>query len=831
MKNLRISLKLAFGFGIITFLLAILGYVGISAMNSATEGADTLESIYIKELSIYKNLSADVSAVGYRMVAFLESSSEEHYEGVNAVLNKVNDSETELISLINANANNPKVSHINTFINEFSPILDQYESLVVGTYDSRKITQANWLEVNGKASLSIESADAYLKSIIEGMKNSISFSRMENIEKLSVLEAETIDFIRDFNEFRVEIAVAFEEKDVARGRELLDRLLQRFSVTKGLQSEIPYQEIMEISEELNLNMENYFTAIKNAIAIWETENKVSGNRATVYQDLLAKVATSAAALTKIADATANENIASLEASEEFFEYILIAMIALTFIISIFLTRQVTSPIARCVSFAKEIANGNLSYKMDLNQQDEFGQLADALRTIPNTLNDIVDEYGSLGQSISTGSIATKGDLGKFKGEFKTIMEGTNKIIDSYLAIIENVPSAVVMLDAKQQVHYLNAAGRSACGNAFNGKTCKQIMNREDSGTEHDALLKAIQTLKPARGETIAHPQGGTVFIKYFAVPMLDDKGKLLSIMQLILDVTDEKKLQATIIEVAQNATEIAQNVAETSNELSNQINQAEQSTISSLNQVETTAVAMEEMNSTVLEVARSAGNASTVANDARQRADSGAKIVESVVLSIAGVNQQAVQLKDDMQQLGQDAESINTIMNVISDIADQTNLLALNAAIEAARAGEAGRGFAVVADEVRKLAEKTMQATVEVGNAIQSVQSSVETNMQNVDNSVSNIAEATEQARMAGASLAEILQLVDSSADQIRAIATAAEEQSSTSEEISQNLAIVTGSANNMSITMGEASQAVSALAEQASRLNILIAQLQSGSH
>ena len=110
-------------------------------------------------------------------------------------------------------------------------------------------------------------------------------------------------------------------------------------------------------------------------------------------------------------------------------------------------------------------------------------------------------------------------------------------------------------------------------------------------------------------------------------------------------------------------------------------------------------------------------------------------------------------------------------MNVILDIADQTNLLALNAAIEAARAGEAGRGFAVVADEVRKLAEKTMAATKEVGDAIRGIQGGTQKNVVNVEASVAKIDAATGLANLSGQALEDIVRLVDLTTDQVRAIA------------------------------------------------------------
>ncbi len=288
----------------------------------------------------------------------------------------------------------------------------------------------------------------------------------------------------------------------------------------------------------------------------------------------------------------------------------------------------------------------------------------------------------------------------------------------------------------------------------------------------------------------------------------------------------ERAKRQGMLDAAAQLEGVVEAVFSASRDLSAQVAESGQSVSESSDRITETASAMEEMNSTVLEVARSAGDATHVSNDARSKAEGGAHIVRDMVKRIAEVESQSQQLKDDMVQLGQQAESIGAIMNVISDIADQTNLLALNAAIEAARAGEAGRGFAVVADEVRKLAEKTMQATVEVGSAIAGVQTSVERNMKSVDSSVSSIEAATGLAQDAGHSLEEIVSLVDASADQVRTIATAAEEQSATSEEINRSLTSINTASVETSRAMNEATHAVMNLTEQAERLEQIIREM-----
>ena len=167
---------------------------------------------------------------------------------------------------------------------------------------------------------------------------------------------------------------------------------------------------------------------------------------------------------------------------------------------------------------------------------------------------------------------------------------------------------------------------------------------------------------------------------------------------------------------------IVEQISSASDELAAQVDEASRGADIQRERTTEAATAMDQMNVTVLEVAQNAGRAAESADDARNNAESGGEIVENVVQSIQRVNEEAGKLEEGLSTLGVQAEGIGNIMNVISDIADQTNLLALNAAIEAARAGEAGRGFAVVADEVRKLAEKTMQATSEVEQAVSAIQ-------------------------------------------------------------------------------------------------------------
>jgi len=254
--------------------------------------------------------------------------------------------------------------------------------------------------------------------------------------------------------------------------------------------------------------------------------------------------------------------------------------------------------------------------------------------------------------------------------------------------------------------------------------------------------------------------------------------------------SEKKRVESlldAITQVAGQALDIATELAGSAEELASQAEDIRKGSDTQKMRIQETATAMEEMNSTVLEVARNAGSAAEGTDTAKTKAEEGAKVVAGVVTSIGEVSARAEALASSMNDLGKQAQDIGGILSVITDIADQTNLLALNAAIEAARAGEAGRGFAVVADEVRKLAEKTMQATKEVGNAINGIQEGSRLNIQAMDASGKSVAKSTEYAREAGEVLEEIVAIVDSAADQVRSIATASEQQSATSEEINRS--------------------------------------------
>ncbi|MDD5285516.1 MAG: methyl-accepting chemotaxis protein [Desulfuromonadaceae bacterium] len=271
--------------------------------------------------------------------------------------------------------------------------------------------------------------------------------------------------------------------------------------------------------------------------------------------------------------------------------------------------------------------------------------------------------------------------------------------------------------------------------------------------------------------------------KHINVTSNDEFGQLADEINSLVE-----KIRRIISQISQTSEQVSSSAVELQSNSVQMAAGAEE--VSS--QAETVATAGEEMSATSGDIAQNCQMASEGSQQASAAAVSGVQVVNETIAVMNSIAERVMSSAKAVESLGSRSDQIGEIVGTIEDIADQTNLLALNAAIEAARAGEQGRGFAVVADEVRALAERTTRATREIGEMIKAIQHETKGAVIAMEEGVSEVAKGSEKAADSGRALEQILQQINDVNSQIHQVATAAEEQTATTSEISKNMLQIT---------------------------------------
>jgi methyl-accepting chemotaxis protein len=264
-----------------------------------------------------------------------------------------------------------------------------------------------------------------------------------------------------------------------------------------------------------------------------------------------------------------------------------------------------------------------------------------------------------------------------------------------------------------------------------------------------------------------------------AIERNDEVGQLLTAMGKMAE-----KLKGIMAELKSTAD----NVASASNQLSASSEQMSRGTTEQSGRASQIATSSSEMSQTVIDIAKNASNIASAAGDAAKTAQDGGNVVNKSVQEVKAIADTVSETAKMVSSLGERSKQIGEIVSVINDIADQTNLLALNAAIEAARAGEQGRGFAVVADEVRRLAERTAKATSEIGDMIKAIQDEVQKAVTSMNEGTKRVNVGVELSTQAGNALNGIVKSVNNLQTMVQQIASATEEMSTVSETISGDI-------------------------------------------
>ncbi|MBI4721312.1 MAG: methyl-accepting chemotaxis protein [Chitinivibrionia bacterium] len=269
-------------------------------------------------------------------------------------------------------------------------------------------------------------------------------------------------------------------------------------------------------------------------------------------------------------------------------------------------------------------------------------------------------------------------------------------------------------------------------------------------------------------------------------------------------------LHDTITRVAQGSTKVSEAAVTLDGAAEQMATGVEQAAA----QVNSVATASEEMSTTSSEIAQNCVMAAKSSERANNAANTGEAVIQETVAVMNRISERVTRSAGIIKSLGGRSDQIGQVVGLINDIADQTNLLALNAAIEAARAGEHGRGFAVVADEVKKLAERTTQATKEIGQTINAMQSETKEAVASMEEGVKEVEHGTRETTKSGDALQDILKQINTVASEVNQIAVASEQQTATTNEIASNIQQISGvmqeTAQRIQDNAGAASQMAS---------------------
>ncbi len=457
----------------------------------------------------------------------------------------------------------------------------------------------------------------------------------------------------------------------------------------------------------------------------------------------------------------------------------------------FISRSVIRPLGRVVDFARKVGAGDMAQTLSGDFSGELGELSDQVSQMVREL---------------------KIRLGFAQG------------------ILNGISYPCLVLDPDNRITYMNddlvsLFDKKGRGEDYVGRMVGDFFFDDPSRKTRSYQANVERTR--VEGEfDYTTDSGRRLRLNVVASPIFDLEGAHLGVFTLYFDLTRIREQEAKILaqkeaigHAAAEVEEIVLAVGQALSGLTEQVATASRGAESQRAKTREASLAMEEMNTSFQEVTRGASEAAQQADQTRGMAQEGSEVVRNALEAIQHVAETSERLRRDMQELSSQATAIGRIITTINDIADQTNLLALNAAIEAARAGEAGRGFAVVADEVRKLAEKTMTATREVGDAVSSIQQGTRKSGQGMDEAQEAVRQATGLAESSGQALHRILGLVTTTSSQVAGIAAASQQQSGTTARMEGTMSEINDISEITAQGMGLAEEAIG-------RLNMLSTQL-----
>ena len=428
-----------------------------------------------------------------------------------------------------------------------------------------------------------------------------------------------------------------------------------------------------------------------------------------------------------------------------------------FIVMYFLKKYIVKDLLQSVCCIEHLATGDLTETVNLKRTDEIGKLCISIDTLRKILND---------QAQSAQQIA-RGNLN----------------IDINM-VSEKDTLAISMRSIQKNLKLLISDLNSLTASAIEGDLQTRANQENHSGDYKSIVIGFNQTL-----DAITHPirEGAGVLAQIASGDLTarvinEYRGDQKIITESINKVAD------TLLETMTKVHELVNSLANASSQISTSAEEMATGSQEQSKQTADVANAIEQMASTIQSTTNNANSASEFSKKAGLTAKNGGEVVKQTV---GGMNKIADVVHNaalTVQELGKNSDKIGEIIQVIDDIADQTNLLALNAAIEAARAGEQGRGFAVVADEVRKLAERTTKATKEIAAMIKQIQRDTALAVDSIENGSKEVETGKQMANKAIVALDDIIISTKETMEIVNQVAEASEEQTATAEVISKSI-------------------------------------------
>jgi methyl-accepting chemotaxis protein len=619
---------------------------------------------------------------------------------------------------------------------------------------------------------------------------------------------------------------ADQEKRISDRDAEIDTLIREYE--KTLQDNSARAIFNEFTTSLNV-----FKSLRGKVLTLVNQNNTDAALALYRNEMEAVRKNVQAAIEKLAknniqsaNERANQNLDDAATTLNVMIIIVVVGLISAVLLGMFIAKMISNPARELLDATNKFAAGDMNVNVTYSSKDEIGELTAAFQNM-------------------IGKIALQ------------------------VQYLDNLPSPVMIIDKEFSINYMNKTGAQIVAKdqkELIGQKCYDQFRTGHCRTENCALQKAMKFDKVFTEETIARPNGNELPVLYTGAPIKNRGGQVVGALEAVTDITDIKNMQnylnrstqtmllamdkfsngdltvgvkpekendeigklfkgfnksvENIKSIIASVTNAVEATASASSQISSSTEEMAAGTQEQSSQAGEVAAAVQQMTATILESTTNANRAADFASKTESVAKEGGKVVQETISGMMKISQVVANAANTIQELGNSSEQIGEIVQVIDDIADQTNLLALNAAIEAARAGEQGRGFAVVADEVRKLAERTTKATKEIAVMIKTIQSNTNGAVKSINQGTEEVEKGTQLANKTGEAINVIITSIKEVTGEINQVAASSEELSSAAEQISKNI-------ESISAVTNESAQGTQQIARAAEDLNRLTDKLQ----